>query len=90
MRNKMMINNFKFSINIPTTIIDKYRSNLLSKTLKVKKVNIPIKTRTTKCCEYLNHFVVFNNQNHEYENKIEEMNGYEMFPKISLTFFLFL
>ena len=64
-KNKVMIKNFTFSINIPITIIDKYRSNLLSKTLKVKKVNIPIKTRTIKCCEYLNHFVVFNNQNHE-------------------------
>ena len=90
MKNKITINNFKFSINIPSTIIDKYRSNLLSKTLKVKKVNIPIKIRTVKCCEYLNHFVVFNNQNHKYENKIELINGYEMFPKISFIFSLFL
>ena len=39
MKNKMMINNFEFSINIPSTIIDKYRSSLLSKILKVKKVS---------------------------------------------------
>ena len=90
MKNKMVINNFEFSINIPLIIIDKYRSSLLSKILKVKKVNIPIKTKTIKCCEYLNHFVVFNNQNHEYENKIEVMKGYAIFPKISFTFSLFL
>jgi len=90
MKNKMVINNFMFSINIPSTTIDKYRSSLLSKILKVKKVNIPIKTKTIKCCEYLNHFVVFNNQNHEYENRIEVMKGYEIFPKISFTFSLFL
>ena len=90
MKNKMVINNFMFSINIPSTTIDKYRSSLLSKILKVKKVNIPIKTKTIKCCEYLNHFVVFSNQNHEYENKIEVMKGYEIFPKISFTFSLFL
>ena len=89
MKNKMVINNFEFSINIPSTIIDKYRSSLLSKILKVKKVNIPIKTKTIKCCEYLNHFVVFNNQNHEYENKIEVMKGYAIFPKYHLLFLYF-